>query len=589
MFKLFALLLLGMTAISETIAQPYGVPGSQIPIYKSASGGSEYGFHLYLPVGYVHGTSTKYPLVISLHGLGEKGDGNIGNCATETDTAKWSGLCEVRKNGAPQRLHGNFDVPAIVVSPQSGTWWNYLDKIDNFITFIQERFEVDPDRIHITGLSMGGAGTMDYSRAYPHRVASVVAICQADNTQADDINLRGKPVWFFHAYDDTTVTYSKSINVINGITPTSVSVLANAPYKYDFPKCVTKNADKECLDKDGKVVKNAFALYSKASDTFTWFDNTVTTNSANPDHTIRLTLFAGGGHNSWSRAYNDQNMWNWMLAQRLSGAVVANVAPVANAGMDKSVQLPNQSLVINGSATDSDGTIAGYLWTKVSGPSVTIANQNTANLSLSNLIPGTYVFRLMATDDDSATHSDDVSVVVLEEPNGSWLRLGGTSYGKVSLKYFSGADGTSTRVYPKAMGHNLLSFSIRKVGSGNLDPSKLKVEILAGYNYAPVILSNYVSNIDSEWIRVAIPISDFPFSTASGRDRYNEGVHAVSFQKMGGAGNVDFGVDEVLFEGGATPLVYYGDTYPESGDADHVTYSYESQFSILERLLTGGH
>ncbi|MBL7664315.1 MAG: dienelactone hydrolase family protein [Bacteriovoracaceae bacterium] len=601
MLKIYAaLLFISLMISSTTWAQPYGVPGSQVPIYKSASGGSEYGFHLYLPIGYKHGTADKYPLVVFLHGLGEQGDGNIGNCATETNKSLWSGLCEVTKNGAPLRLQGSFDVPAIVVSPQTSTYWvSDLAKIDRFITFIEERFEVDSNRIHITGMSMGGAGTMDYSRQYHQRVASVVAVCHADNTQTNDINLRGKPVWFFHAYNDSTTTFSKSVNVINGITPSSVSVLANAPYRYDLPQCVNKNSSGQCLDKDGVVVKDAFALYSQAADQFTWYDNTTTTNSTNEDHMIRFTLFASGGHNSWTRAYNDQNMWNWMLAQSLDGSdipPVVNVAPVANAGSDRTIQLPENSIVLNGSASDSDGAIASYAWSKISGPNVSLSGQNSANLSLSNLVEGNYVFRLTASDDDGATHFDEVGVsvlaaVVVNPPvsSGSYLKLGGPSYGKVNLKYYAGADGSSTRVYPKAMGHNMISFSIKNVGGAAIDLSKYKIEILAGYNFASVVLGNYLPSLSSDWQRVTIPIADFPFSTTNGRDRYNEGVHAVTIQKMGGAGDSAIGVDEVRFEGGATPLVYYGDSYEASGSLTHVTYSLENQFKIIERLASGGH
>ncbi|MBZ4411778.1 discoidin domain-containing protein [Myxococcus sp. XM-1-1-1] len=90
----------------------------------------------------------------------------------------------------------------------------------------------------------------------------------------------------------------------------------------------------------------------------------------------------------------------------------ANQPPVANAGADQGVVLPTSSLTLTGSATDADGTIALYSWTKVSGPAVTLTGANTATLSLSGLVAGTYVFRLTVTDDDGATHSDDVTVTV---------------------------------------------------------------------------------------------------------------------------------------------------------------------------------
>ncbi len=88
-------------------------------------------------------------------------------------------------------------------------------------------------------------------------------------------------------------------------------------------------------------------------------------------------------------------------------------APLANAGSDKSVTLPTSTLTLSGSGTDSDGTIASYAWTKVSGPAATLTNANSSTLSLSVLVAGTYVFRLTVTDNSGLTGSDDVTVTVI--------------------------------------------------------------------------------------------------------------------------------------------------------------------------------
>jgi gliding motility-associated-like protein len=91
---------------------------------------------------------------------------------------------------------------------------------------------------------------------------------------------------------------------------------------------------------------------------------------------------------------------------------VANQNPVANAGADKTITLPTNSLILNGIGTDSDGSISSYAWSKLNGPTVTLANQNTANLTLTNLLQGTYVFQLTVTDNSGATASDQVTVIV---------------------------------------------------------------------------------------------------------------------------------------------------------------------------------
>jgi beta-glucosidase len=92
---------------------------------------------------------------------------------------------------------------------------------------------------------------------------------------------------------------------------------------------------------------------------------------------------------------------------------IGNIAPVANAGADKSITLPTNNVVINGSATDSDGTISSYSWNQISGPSTaTLSGNTTANLTASALVAGTYQFRLTVTDNGGLTGTDDVSVVV---------------------------------------------------------------------------------------------------------------------------------------------------------------------------------
>jgi beta-glucanase (GH16 family) len=90
-----------------------------------------------------------------------------------------------------------------------------------------------------------------------------------------------------------------------------------------------------------------------------------------------------------------------------------NTPPTANAGADKSIQLPTNTVTINGAGTDPGGSISAYAWTRMSGPNTpTLTNANTANLTASGLIAGTYVFRLTVTDNGGLTASDDVNVIV---------------------------------------------------------------------------------------------------------------------------------------------------------------------------------
>jgi chondroitin AC lyase len=90
-----------------------------------------------------------------------------------------------------------------------------------------------------------------------------------------------------------------------------------------------------------------------------------------------------------------------------------NQAPTVSAGNDKEITLPTNSVQVSASASDSDGSIASYSWTKVSGPSqVSVSGASNATLSLSNLAEGEYVYRIIVTDNQGATAEDRVSIVV---------------------------------------------------------------------------------------------------------------------------------------------------------------------------------
>ncbi len=94
-----------------------------------------------------------------------------------------------------------------------------------------------------------------------------------------------------------------------------------------------------------------------------------------------------------------------------------NQPPVANAGANRTITLPTNTLIINGIGVDADGVIARYNWIKVSGPDTfRISAPNQAQIEISNLVAGTYVFELTVTDNSGATGKDVVSVIVLPEP-----------------------------------------------------------------------------------------------------------------------------------------------------------------------------
>ena len=92
---------------------------------------------------------------------------------------------------------------------------------------------------------------------------------------------------------------------------------------------------------------------------------------------------------------------------------IVNQSPTANAGPDFDITLPVNSTNIAGSGSDPDGSISTYAWIKVSGPAATLTNANQPTLLASNLVEGTYVFRLTVTDNSGDSDSDDMTLNVI--------------------------------------------------------------------------------------------------------------------------------------------------------------------------------
>ena len=98
-------------------------------------------------------------------------------------------------------------------------------------------------------------------------------------------------------------------------------------------------------------------------------------------------------------------------------APVTPGAPSANAGNDQTITLPTSSVTLSGSGSETNGTITGYSWTQVSGPSTAaFSAASSATTSATGLVQGTYVFKLTVTDNSGVTASDNVNVTVNAAP-----------------------------------------------------------------------------------------------------------------------------------------------------------------------------
>lgn len=153
---------------------------------------------VHLPKDYNTDTDKKWPLLLFLHGIGERG----------------SDLEKIKIHGIPKiveqyDLEGK-DFPFIAISPQcpSGSNWQAVtDKLEDLLDSTTDLFRVDTNRVYLTGLSMGGFGTWALAMENPDRFAAIAPISGGVNTSRLEQlqKLKELPVWAFHGDMDSTV------------------------------------------------------------------------------------------------------------------------------------------------------------------------------------------------------------------------------------------------------------------------------------------------------------------------------------------------------------------------------------------------
>jgi hypothetical protein len=189
-----------------------------------------------------------------------------------------------------------------------------------------------------------------------------------------------------------------------------------------------------------------------------WQTTTATINLAAGTQTIRLQSTSGAGWNI-----------NWL---EIAGASAANQSPSANAGADKTITLPANSVTLSGSGSDPDGSIASYAWSKVSGGAATINSPSAASTTISGLAQGSYIFRLTVTDNAGATAFDDVLVTVNGSTGSSsrieaenWSAMSGVltencSEGTLDVGWIDNADWMEYSVNVPTAGSYTINFRI---------------------------------------------------------------------------------------------------------------------------------
>lgn len=202
---------------------------------------------LYLPGDYHEGGGTHWPLMLFLHGRDESGnDVNL-----------------VKRHGIARVVEESEDFPFITVSPQcpsSTDWVALVEPLMSLLNAVTREFQVDRQRIYLSGLSMGGRGTWALAVEYPETFAALVPICgrvpDVDQFLEKVKVLKEVPTWVFHGAKDSRVSVQNSDSIVAALS----QVQAN----------------------------------------------------------VRYTVYPEADHDSWTETYNNPELYRWLLNQSLS-------------------------------------------------------------------------------------------------------------------------------------------------------------------------------------------------------------------------------------------------------------------------------
>ncbi|RLS58063.1 MAG: phospholipase [Planctomycetota bacterium] len=254
-WALAGIMLWGVIAVNSIEAQTSPADRFEKKTFTGKEGGT-LGYRFLQPVKVQAGQ--KYPLVIFLHGAGERGDDNTAQLV----------------HGVPRFAQDDYleKYPCFVIAPQcprekiwASTHWSdpqaalkdepspptklLMELLDS----VEVSLPIDKDREYLTGLSMGGYGTWDMAQRQPQRFAAIVPVCGgADVKQMERI--KHLPVWIFHGDQDQAVKVERSREAV-----AALQAVGAKPIYSEYP---------------------------------------------------------GVGHDSWNKAYADEKLYEWLFRQK---------------------------------------------------------------------------------------------------------------------------------------------------------------------------------------------------------------------------------------------------------------------------------
>lgn len=265
---------------------PYGNAGDHTPV-EFGNPNTPFGYYEYLPLNFNNASGETYPLVLFYHGYGERGNGT-------------SDLNNLLGFGPPKLINEGSDFEAIIISPQNSDANYSASDFLNLYNYLTTNYPIDLDRVYVTGMSSGGSSTWNALKGHFDKIAASVPVCGWANVDNPSLFLQQTPIWAFHSFDDNVIDVSRTITNMNRIANTGGSVMSVYPYQ--------------------NVSSAASEDYSMQFniDNQSWSS---AVGSNQPLDKLSFTLYKDGGHDSWTRTYNNPDVWNWLFAQSLGGVL----------------------------------------------------------------------------------------------------------------------------------------------------------------------------------------------------------------------------------------------------------------------------
>ena len=339
----------------------------------------------------------KYPLILTLHGGGESArmSWNSHEVRSTGDT--------LYDNNELQLVHfgkelleavntGRF--PGFVLSPQNfyGSWITAdggpetemhrdLKKTLELLEYLIKNLPIDPERVYIQGISNGGVATWFAAYQHPELFAAALPMSASG-------------------------------------FPEMAGRLADIPF-WVFQGGLDINPRPEPTEETIKALRGAGGR-------------------------VRYSLYPEAGHNSWDSAFAEPELFKWLLSQNKNKEAgqdakaeeepeeeipekdlnereeeqgkETNQVPLVNAGSDSLLVLPQDTFYLEGTASDSDGEIVQWEWTKAEGPEAIILYPDSLKTPVSFSGEGNYTFRLTITDEKGAQAHDDLTITVEGRP-----------------------------------------------------------------------------------------------------------------------------------------------------------------------------